>query len=252
MKEQTFDVATPDGAMKTFLSMPDGPGPFSPVILFMDIWGMRKQLHDIARVVANEGYACAAPSLYYRAGDTAFERRNDDGRTKSISALSPEDRDDILAYRAHLSDDMVVSDAVALVTHMRGIDGVSPGYAGSFGYCMGGRHAIKVAAALPETFRATACLHGTDLATREADSPHLGAPNIRGEVYFGYGELDPFTQSDTIDAVRNAFSTSPAAVQASVHTGAHHGYAIPDRDVYDDYAAASDWQAIFAMFRRVL
>ena len=47
MHEQTIDVETPDGIMKTFLAMPGGDGPFPPVILFMDIWGMREQLREI-------------------------------------------------------------------------------------------------------------------------------------------------------------------------------------------------------------
>ena len=62
MKEQQLRVATPDGEMTTFLAMPDSGGPFPPIILFMDIWGMREQLHEVARFVAAEGFACAAPS----------------------------------------------------------------------------------------------------------------------------------------------------------------------------------------------
>ena len=42
MKEQTFQIRTPDGDMETFLAMPDGDGPYPPVILYMDIWGMRE------------------------------------------------------------------------------------------------------------------------------------------------------------------------------------------------------------------
>jgi len=35
-----------------------------------------------------------------------------------------------------------------------------------------------------------------------------------------------------------------------LHKGAHHGYALPDRDVFDKHAANRDWELIFAMFRR--
>jgi carboxymethylenebutenolidase len=37
-----------------------------------------------------------------------------------------------------------------------------------------------------------------------------------------------------------------------VHRGADHGYALPDRDVFDKQAANRDWEHIFAMFRRQL
>jgi len=37
-----------------------------------------------------------------------------------------------------------------------------------------------------------------------------------------------------------------------VHRGAEHGYALPDRDVFDKQSANRDWEIIFAMFRRQL
>jgi len=37
-----------------------------------------------------------------------------------------------------------------------------------------------------------------------------------------------------------------------MHRGAHHGYALPDRDVYDHAAAEQDWADIFAMLQRQL
>ena len=99
--------------MTTFLVLPDTGGPYPPVVLFMDVWGMREQLRDVARMVAEKGYARAAPGLYYRSGDTHFDHRYEDGRTKSIFALSPEDQKKMLEYNSHLTDDMAVSDGVA-------------------------------------------------------------------------------------------------------------------------------------------
>lgn len=252
MREHELRIQTPDGVMATFLALPESGGPYPPVVLFMDIWGMREQLRDVARTVAAEGFACAAPSLYYRSGDTHFDHRHEDGRTKSIFALEPEERDKMLEYHDHLTDDMAVSDAVALVAHIRDIDGVGPGPAGCFGYCMGGRHVVQAAAAHPEIFRATAALHGTSLVTEAADSPHLGASRIQGEIYFGYGEKDSYTQPDVIAAVREAFTASAAVMQDRVHADTDHGYAIPDRDVYNEAASKEDWVDIIAMFRRML
>lgn len=252
MKEQTLNVTTPDGEMATFLAMPDTGGPFPPVVLFMDVWGMREQLRDVARFVAAEGFACAAPSLYYRNGDVHFDHRHEDGRTKSIFVLDEDDRQRMLDYAVHLTDEMAISDAHALITQLRNIDGVGGGFAGCFGYCMGGRHVVKVAAAHPDIFRATASLHGTYLATDAPDSPHLGAAEIEGEIYFGYGERDSFTPPDVIAAVRTAFKQSPAVMHEQVHSDTDHGYAIPDRDVYNSAAAAADWETIFGMFHRAL
>jgi carboxymethylenebutenolidase len=40
--------------------------------------------------------------------------------------------------------------------------------------------------------------------------------------------------------------------KTQVHSGARHGYALPDRDVHDRAATEADWANIFAMFRRQL
>ena len=252
MNEQTILVDTPDGKMETFLAMPETEGPFPPIILYMDIWGMREQLRDIARYVASEGFACAAPSLYYREGNKQFNYRHDNGKTKSISILTEQDRQELLAYGEKLTDEMVVSDTFALITQLRTIDNIAKGFAGSFGYCMGGRHVIKVAAKHPYIFRATACFHGTFLVTPKSNSPHLGANLIQGEVYFGMGENDPFTPPDVIAAVRTAFDNSPAATVLTVHPNTEHGYAIPDRDVYSRPASEADWKAVLRMFKKLL
>ncbi len=252
MDERTLQVETPDGVMETFLAMPDSDGPFPPVMLYMDIWGMREQLRDVARTVASEGFACAAPSLYYREGNIHFDRRHPDGRTKSISILDDVDRQRMLDYNAHLTDEMAISDTGALIEHLRTIDKVSKSYAGCFGYCMGGRHVMKVAAAYPDVFRATASYHGTYLATDKLDSPHLGAPKIKGEVYCGYGDEDPFTPREVIDMVRKAFDDSDAVLHEIVHPATKHGYAIPDRDVFNEDASEKDWKVVYDMFRRML
>ena len=252
MFEQTIEVRTPDGVMPAFLARPDASGPYPPVVLYMDIWGMREQLREIARSVAAEGFACAAPDLYYRESSRHFDHRHADDKTKSIFILPEEDRQRMLDYNRHLTDDMAISDTAALMTRLRAEDGISDGHAGCFGYCMGGRHVVKVAAALPEIFRATASFHGTNLATDQDGSPHLGAPKVEGEIYFGMGENDPFTPPDVIEKVRTAFDASPAKATYRVHPDTDHGYAIPDRDIYNASATEEDWIAVFGMFRRML
>jgi len=56
-----------------------------------------------------------------------------------------------------------------------------------------GRHGVKIAAARPEISRAKASFHDTFMVADRPDSPHLCAPDIRGEIYFSMGEKDSFT-----------------------------------------------------------
>ena len=53
-------------------------------------------------------------------------------------------------------------------------------------------------------------------------------------------------------ALSEAFAGCPVDYCCEVHPGAEHGYALPDRDIYDKRAANRDWELIFAMFRRQL
>src|ERR1700676_4213237 len=73
MIEATFDIATTDGAMETFICHPERGGPFPAVFLLMDAPGIREELRDMARRLGTVGYYVVLPNLYYRAGrDTKY------------------------------------------------------------------------------------------------------------------------------------------------------------------------------------
>ncbi|MBS28132.1 MAG: hydrolase [Alphaproteobacteria bacterium] len=252
MHEKTIDVPTADGAMETFITHPERGGPFPPVIVYMDIWGVRDQLRDIARRIGCVGYVAVLPNLYYRIGGESFDYRNPDGTTTSLKALPEAEQQKLQDYRTHLSDAMVVADTGALMDFLAGEEAVKDGPAGSVGYCMGGRHVLRVAGAFPETFQASASLHPTRLVGDAPDAPFRDAPKVRGDYYSGFGELDHYTPPEVIAEVEAAFAGQLADYEQIVHAGAAHGYAIADRDVYDPQAACRDWERIFAMYDRVL
>ena len=55
MKERFVDIATPSGRMETFVTHPERGGPFPAVVIYMDIWGVRDELFEIARRVGTVG-----------------------------------------------------------------------------------------------------------------------------------------------------------------------------------------------------
>ena len=252
MKEQIVEIETPDGRMETFITHPERGGPFPPIIVFMDVWGIREQLFDIARRIGTVGFAVAVPNLYYRKGGITFDYRHPDGKTISLKALDAEEQEKILAFLSHLTDDLAVSDTGAVLDYLGSVDVVRAGPAGSVGYCLGGRLVVRAAGAFPDAFRASASLHGTRLVTDAPDSPHLEASRIKGEIYCGYGELDHYTPPDVIASVRDSFASANVDYSDHVHIQVDHGYAIPDRDVFDKQAAERDWEQIFAMYHRQL
>jgi carboxymethylenebutenolidase len=68
MREQFVEIKTAKGVMEAFVTHPEGNGPFPAVLFYMDIWGVREELYDIARRVGIVGYYCMVPDFYYRNG----------------------------------------------------------------------------------------------------------------------------------------------------------------------------------------
>jgi len=248
MIERRVDIATPSGAMETFVVHPSAGGPFPAVIIYMDVWGIREELLDISRRIATVGYYCMVPDFYYRQGKVRNEFRNEENRMISIDRLDEQKKQLVLAPLAKLTDAMIVEDTDYVLRFIDRGEPVRPGPMGVIGYCMGGRHVFRVMGQFPQRFRASASLHGSLIVTDGGDSPHLSARNGAGELYCGLAEKDRHAQISTIKALNE--TSWNLNYRYELHKGAHHGYALPDRDVFDKHAANRDWELIFAMFHR--
>src|SRR5499426_3285744 len=182
MQERIVEIPTSSGSMDTFVTHPEQDGPFPPVIVYMDIWGVREELFEIARRVGTVGYYCMVPNLYYRQGKVRHEFRDAQNRMISLHALDEERRQRVIAPGRRLSNQMVVDDTGAILDFVGRGEPVRPSGVGSIGYCMGGRHVFSVAGHFPERVIASASLHGTSLVSDAADSPHRLAARFRGEL----------------------------------------------------------------------
>ncbi len=250
MQESMIDIATADGRIDTFITRTQEGGPFPAVMIYMDIWGLREELFEIARRIATTGYVCLVPNFYYREVRMRYDTRNAANKVVSANRLEAQVRGVMLASLKAVSNAMVVADSGALLDFLATDPGVRAGPMGAIGYCMGGRHVLCAATAYSDRFRAVACLHGTELTADRPDSPHLkfGVPG--GELYCGYGEKDAHTPPEVVARMAHVPATCAVTYRQEVHPGAGHGYALPDRDVYDSQAAARDWEVSHAMLRR--
>ena len=66
--------------METFVTHPQQDGPFPPVIFYMDVWGVREELYDLARRVATVGYYLHGAGLLLSARQGAQHLRQRQGR----------------------------------------------------------------------------------------------------------------------------------------------------------------------------
>jgi carboxymethylenebutenolidase len=255
MREGFVELETADGRMDAFYSHPESGGPFPCIILYQDVWGLREELYDIARKVAVVGYCCMVPDLYYRNGKrTLTQYFNDKGQMISSWLLSKEDYAKLINPLVKFTDDMFMSDSKAIVKFAQagGQNGeIRPGGMGSFGYCLGGRLMVKAAGLFPEHMICGASMHGTYLMQDKYSVRDL-LPKMRGEFYFGCGELDPHLPLDSVAEIDRELTRLGVRHEVVIHKGAQHGYALPNRDIFDKAAYNRDWEAMFAMFHRQL
>ena len=121
--------------MDLYVSMPDGTGPFPAVVVAQHAGGVDTFICTMTDRLAEAGYVAAAPDLYHRLGP-------DDSRT-------PRD----------LKDAEMIADVQATVAFLQNHSAVDSETLGITGFCMGGRVAYLMAAAIPQ-FKAAEAYYG--------------------------------------------------------------------------------------------
>ena len=225
-------LATSDGRMRTQLFAPDGAA-LGAIVMFMDVFGLRRELFDLAGAYAREGFAVYLPNLFYRVGDVSFP-----------TPSGPEDRTDSAALRLNgeTTPDMTARDLPAIFDHAGGETRFA-----AIGYCMGGRHAIKALAAWPERLQAGASIHGGRLVTSDAGSPHLLIAGLRYPAYFAFAADDPACPAAHQAAIAEAVARTLVTHRIE-HFAAHHGWSFPERYCHDAAAASRVFDVTRSLF----
>ncbi len=247
MKTEFIDIRTPAGVCDAFIAYPDN-GTYPAVILFMDAFGLRPGLYDMARKLASHGYYVLLPNLFYRIRkapvlDVAFPLRAD---------AMP---DAIQAIRALLADykpDLAMQDADAFLAFLSTQPRVRQGQIGTTGYCMGGALSLRVAARHPEAVGAVASFHAGNLATDGAESPHLLLDRIQGEIYVAHADNDTSMPPEQIERFDAALKSVAVAHASELYAGAAHGFTMADLPAYDGAALARHWENLLALLGRNL
>ncbi len=237
MVEHELDIQTSDGAMNTFITRPEGDGPFPVVVFLMDAPGKREELHDMARRIATVGYYVMLPNLYYR-------------RVREF-VMAPDKREEMFGHMNSLTNAMVCEDIQSLFDHAAADGSAGAGPVGCVGYCMSGPFAFAAAAAFPERIAASASLHGVRLFNDADDSPHKDAHKIKGEMYFGCAETDEWAPKEMIDGLNAYLADTGINYGIEWYPDTHHGFVFPLRDgMYHKAAAERHWERLFALFMR--
>lgn len=228
-------VTTRDGVCPVTLHTPNGTGPWSGVVMYVDAGGVRPAFHEMADRLAGFGHAVLLPDVYYRHDWQPFDM--------STAFSDPAERERLGALVASLTPDMMASDADAFLEFLAGRPEVKGDTFGVCGYCMGGRTSIIVAGRVPKRVGAAGSFHGGRLVTADDSSPHLLADRMLATVYVAGAENDASFTAEDAETLDDALTVAEVTHTVEFYP-AEHGFAVSDNPQYDRDAAERHWIAL--------
>ena len=185
------------------------------------------------------------PNLYYRAGsDTKYG-------PDVLMHGSPE-HGRMRAVRTKMTIPPVMDDVAALIAFADAQKESKRGPVGAHGYCMSGPYALAAAARYPDRIAAAASFYGTWLVSDAVESPHLTLGKAKGELYIACAEHDELAPPPMVEQLRALFEKAGSPGELEIYPGVHHGFAFPQRKIYDKPAAERHWERLIALYRRRL
>lgn len=239
MIETQVDIPTPDGRMDCFVCRPDD-SPMPAVVFYMDVPGIREELRQMCRHIAEQGYVVILPDLYYRDGTVRFDLSKGEEELQRMFAMG-----------SKLTVDMIMRDTSGIVEYCRADETIT-GRLGCVGYCMSGQFVVAAAGYFPEDIKAAASLYGVRIVTDKPDSPHLLADRITAELYLGFAEHDPFVEEFVIPDLTRALDAHKVTYEIETHPGTEHGFCFKERPAYHEQAAERVWGKLFDLYVRTL
>lgn len=214
-----------------------------PVLFVVDVGGVRDRTLEMARRIADEGYAVLVPHILHRKGERGAlfaDDLDDAGRAdrvnELISSFTPRQwADDLPYYLDTLTNSDHTTDETVRVV----------------GYCMGGMLSLRAAIERPERIRAAAGFHPGGLVTRHLDSPHRHIGAVTCPLFFAYADHDRSMTADAIETLRQAAEQASLDLTGVVYEGAAHGFTMSDRPAYDEAATERHWGDLLGFFARV-
>ena len=240
--DESADIQTPTGPMRTYLFRPAAPGRYPGLILFQEIFQVTGPIRRTAALLASNGFVVAVPEIFHEleppgtvlAYDEAGAARGNSHKiTKKLSSYD--------------------SDARAALDYLK----ASPhctGKLGVIGICIGGHLAFR-AAMNPEVLAGT-CFYATDIHKRGLgkgmhDDSLDRVAEIKGEMLMIWGRQDPHVPREGRALIYNALAD--AGVNFQWHEfNAAHAFIRDEGPRYDPAAAQICYTMALELFKRRL
>jgi carboxymethylenebutenolidase len=245
MIEEAIEIRTADGTSDGFLYREEAGRRWPAVIHLTDIGGIRPDHRNLARRLAEKGYAVLLPNVFYRTGrPPMFDFMPTMGEERTMKRFAELTRP--------LTPDAMERDASVYVDFLAKHAGVSEGAMGVVGYCFTGAMALRTAAVRSDKIAAAASFHGGGLFTDAPSSPHQVLPRIKARLYFGHATNDQSMPAEAIKKLDLALDAWRGRYQSEVYDGAFHGWTVPGGPVYNHEQAERAFEKLTALLADTL
>ena len=240
--EESADIATPTGPMRSAVLRPAAPGKYPGVVFYSEIFQITGPIRRAAAFLAGHGYLVVVPEIYHElepagsvlAYDTAgADRGNAHKIAKEVSAYD--------------------SDARAALDYLKSHAACTGGL-GVMGICIGGHLAFR--AAMNPDVRAAACFYATDihkgsLGKGMKDDSLARASDIKGELLHIWGRQDPHIPLEGRNVIKARLEAVGARFTWHEFNGAH-AFMRDEGPRYDPALAHLCWGLVLELFHRRL
>jgi len=241
IQEETTDLATPTGPMRTHVYRPAAPGRYPGLVLYSEIFQRTGPIKRMAAMMAGHGFVVAVPEIFHEleppGNDLPYDQAGTDAGNRHKVAKP------VSAYDA---------DARAVIAHLAGSPH-STGKLGAMGICIGGHLAFR--AALNPEIRAGACFYATDLHARSlgrgGDDSLERAGEVTGELLMVWGRQDPHIPAEGRALIYQRLSAAGVHFTWHEWNGAH-AFLRDEGPRYDPALALTGYRLAIDLFARRL
>ncbi len=242
IQEETVDLETAKGPMRTYVYRPVAPGKYPGLIFYSEIFQQTEPIRRAATVLAGHGYVVLVPEVFHELNPIgtvlAYDQPGKDKGNQDKLAKSLEDHD---------------ADVETLVAYLSGLEHCT-GKIGAMGVCIGGHLAFR--AAMHEKILATSCLYATDihsstLPAGEGQDSLTRSTDIKGELQMIFGKQDPHVPGEGRALIYKTL-TEAGVVFTWHEFNAQHAFIRDEGDRYDPEVALTCYRLALALFHRKL
>lgn len=239
--ESEVTITTPDGMADAYFVRPSS-GTAPGILIWPDIFGLRPAFRQMAKRLAESGYAVLVVNPFYRSQKAP---------TAPQGAATP--IQDVRPFAQKLNETTHMTDAKAFVAWLDAQPSVAKDKKiGTQGYCMGGPMAFRTSAAAPDRVGAVATFHGGGLVTDQPNSPHLQASKSKAQFLVCIAANDDARSPNDKTALKETFAKAERPAEIEVYEGAAHGWCPPDSSVYNEPQAEKAWARLLVLYKKAL